>query len=180
MNSLKGQGAPAIFTIGHSNHPIEKFFDMLTSHKIELIADVRTIPGSRHNPQYNGDALAARLRAQGIGYRHLPGLGGLRHAKKDSPNTGWENDSIRGFADYMQTEGFGKGLAELTALARDKRTAVLCAEAVPWRCHRSLIADALSVRGITVMHIMSRPSVKEHSLTSFASASGATIIYPGH
>ncbi len=168
-----------IYTIGHSNHPIEKFIELLTAHGIELIADVRTVPRSRHNPQFNSDILPLSLKEQGIAYRHLPDLGGLRHAKKDSPNTGWENASFRGFADYMQTEGFGKGLAELIALAEVKKVAILCAESVPWRCHRTLIADALTVRGVTTMHIMSRTSAKEHALTSFAKVNGTRVTYPG-
>ncbi len=167
-----------IYTVGHSNHPIEKFIEMLTAHGIEQVADVRTIPRSRHNPQYSSDSLPASLTQRGIAYRHMPALGGLRHAKKDSQNRGWENDSFRGFADYMQTEEFEKGLAELIAAAEEKKIAILCAESVPWRCHRSLIADALSVRAVTVMHIMSRTSVKEHTLTSFAKVSGTSITYP--
>jgi uncharacterized protein (DUF488 family) len=167
-----------IYTIGHSNHPLEKFIEMLTAHGIGLIADVRTIPKSRHNPQYNSDALAASLREHGIEYRHLPALGGLRHPKKDSVNTAWENDSFRGFADYLQTEGFEAGLSELLPIGQEQRTAVMCAEALPWRCHRSLIADALLVRGITVMHIMSRTSVKEHTLTPWARVQGMAITYP--
>jgi uncharacterized protein (DUF488 family) len=168
-----------IYTIGHSNHPLEKFIEMLTAHGIELVADVRTVPRSRHNPQFNSNVLPASLREQGIEYRHLPDLGGLRHAKKDSLNTGWENTTFRGFADYMQTDDFEKELAELTGLAGEKKAAVMCAEAVPWRCHRALIADALMVRGVTVMHIMSRTSANEHTLTSFAKVNGTTITYPG-
>jgi len=168
-----------IYTIGHSNHPLEQFIEMLTAHSIQVIADVRTIPKWRHNPQYNSGVLPASLREHGIEYRHVPGLGGLRHAKKESLNRGWENASFRGFADYMQTADFGKGLAELTALAEGKKVAVMCAESVPWRCHRSLIADALTVRGITVLHIMSRTSAKEHALTSFANVNGTTVTYPG-
>ena len=168
-----------IYTIGHSNHPIEKFIEMLMAHEVRLVADVRTIPKSRHNPQYNGELLKAALEAADIGYRHLPALGGLRHPRKDSVNRGWENDSFRGFADYMQTEGFAAGLSELMVIGREQRTAVMCAEALPWRCHRSLIADALLVRGVTVLHIMSRTTAKEHSFTSFASVSGTTITYPG-
>lgn len=167
-----------IYTIGHSNHPLEKFIEMLTAHGIRLIADVRTIPRSRHNPQYNGDALAAALRESSIAYHHLPLLGGLRHPKKGSVNRAWENDSFRGFADYMQTEGFAAGVAGLMATGQDQRTAVMCSEALPWRCHRSLIADALLVRGVTVMHIMSRTSVKEHSLTPWARVQDLTITYP--
>jgi uncharacterized protein (DUF488 family) len=167
-----------IYTIGHSNHPLEKFIAMLTAHGIGLIADVRTIPKSRHNPQYNSDALAASLREHSIEYRHLPALGGLRHPKKDSINTAWENDSFRGFADYVQTEGFEAGLSELLAIGREQRTAVMCAEALPWRCHRSLIADALLVHGITVMHIMNKTSVKGHTLTPWAKVQGMAITYP--
>ncbi len=178
MNPLKGQATTEIFTIGHSNHPLEKFVEMLLSRKIELVADVRTVPKSRYNPQFNSDSLPASLREQGIGYRHLPALGGLRHAKKDSLNRGWENASFRGFADYMQTEEFGKGVAELIVLAGKKKVAVMCAESVPWRCHRSLISDALLVRGVTVMHIMSRTSAKEHALTPFAKVDGTNITYP--
>ena len=151
---------------------------MLRDHGIGLIADVRTIPKSRHNPHYNSDVLAAALHENRIAYHYLPLLGGLRHPKKDSINSAWENDSFRGFADYMQTEGFAAGLSELLAIGREQRTAVMCAEALPWRCHRSLIADALLVREVTVMHIMSRTSVKEHVLTPWARVQGMTITYP--
>ena len=178
MNPTKDRGTAAIFTIGHSNHPLEKFIEMLRAHGIGLIADVRTIPKSRHNPHYNSDVLAAALHENRIAYHHLPLLGGLRHPKKDSINSAWENDSFRGFADYMQTEGFAAGLSELLATGQEQRTAVMCAEALPWRCHRSLIADALLVREVTVMHIMSRTSVKEHVLTPWARVQGMTITYP--
>jgi uncharacterized protein (DUF488 family) len=167
-----------IYTIGHSNHPLEKFIEMLAAYGIELVVDVRTIPKSRHNPQYNSDALPANLMEHGVEYRHVPDLGGLRHARKDSLNAGWENDSFRGFADYMQTEGFEKGLAELTILAQGRKTAIMCAESLPWRCHRSLVADALTVRGTKVMHIMSRTLSKDHALTSFARVNGLSITYP--
>jgi uncharacterized protein (DUF488 family) len=167
-----------IYTIGHSNHPVERFIEMLAAHEIELVADVRTIPKSRHNPQFNADILPASLREKDIAYHHIPQLGGLRHAKKDSVNLGWENVSFRGFADYMQTEEFGKGLEELTGLAQGKKVAIMCAESLPWQCHRSLIADALSVRGITVRHIMSRKSAREHVLTAFARITETTITYP--
>ncbi len=178
MNSLKEQGRTAIFTIGHSNHPIDKFTEMLLSHKIELIADVRTIPKSRHNPQFNGEALAAGLKNHDIQYVHMKGLGGLRRPRKDSTNTAWENASFRGFADYMETEEFEKSLIELIEAARKQRTALMCAEAVPWRCHRSLIADALAVRRITVVHIMSKASLKEHAMTPWAVVKGERIAYP--
>jgi uncharacterized protein (DUF488 family) len=178
MNTSGERGRPSIFTIGHSNHPIGAFLEMLKANEIRLVVDVRTIPRSRHNPQFNTDILASALKDEGIGYRHLPLLGGLRHPKKDSINSAWENDSFRGFADYMQTEGFAAGLSELLAIGREQRTAVMCAEALPWRCHRSLIADALLVREVTVMHIMSRTSVKEHVLTPWARVQGITIMYP--
>jgi uncharacterized protein (DUF488 family) len=178
MNTQNTKTAPAVYTIGHSTHPIEKFIEMLKAHDIELLADVRTIPKSRHNPQYGSNTLAAGLKDHQIAYVHLAGLGGLRHAKKDSVNLGWENASFRGFADYMETEGFEKGLSELMEIAGKQRTAILCAEALPWRCHRSLIADALLVRGIEVKHIMSKTSAKEHVLTPWAVVSGVMITYP--
>jgi len=167
-----------IFTIGHSTRPIDQFLDILKAHGVQLVADVRTIPRSRHNPQFNGDALAQSLKASGIDYVHMPGLGGLRHAKKDSPNQGWENASFRGFADYMQTKDFEEGLRELVEAAKERRTAIMCAEALPWKCHRSLIGDALFARGIAVMDIMSRTSVKPHTLTAWAEVSGMKVIYP--
>ena len=168
-----------ICTIGHSNHPFETFLEMLKAHEVLLVADVRTIPRSRHNPQFNTDILGPALKAEGIEYRHLPALGGLRHARKNSGNSGWKNDSFRGFADYMQTERFAAGINELITMGREQRTAVMCAEALPWRCHRSLIADALLVRGVTVLHIMNRTSVKEHALTPWAAVRGMAITYPG-
>ena len=170
--------ALTIFTIGHSTHSIEEFVEMLKAHDIRLVADVRTIPKSRHNPQYNSDELSAALREHHIGYEHMPGLGGLRHAKKDSINTAWENASFRGFADYMQTEDFNLSLNALIETARKQPTAIMCAEAVPWRCHRSLIADALLAREFIVMDIMSKTSTKEHMITVFAEVRGLTITYP--
>lgn len=170
--------ALTIFTIGHSTHSIEEFVEMLKAHDIRLVADVRTIPKSRHNPQYNSDELSAALREHSIGYEHMPGLGGLRHAKKDSINTAWENASFRGFADYMQTEDFDRSLNTLIETAGKQPTAIMCAEALPWRCHRSLIADALLARGITVMDIMSKTSAKAHTMTPWAHVMGTTITYP--
>jgi uncharacterized protein (DUF488 family) len=167
-----------ILTIGHSTRPVEELIDILTAHGVQLVADVRTIPRSRHNPQFNSDALANRLKASGIGYRHMPELGGLRHAKKDSPNQGWENASFRGFADYMQTEEFEAGLRDLIEAAKERKTVIMCAEAVPWRCHRSLIGDALFARGIAVMNIMSRTSSKPHTLTAWAEVKDAKVLYP--
>jgi uncharacterized protein (DUF488 family) len=140
--------------------------------------DVRTIPRSRHNPQFNNDALANSLRAAGISYTHVKDLGGLRRPRPDSPNAGWRNSSFRGYADYMQTPEFETALRKLLALSQEERVAIMCAEAVPWRCHRSLIADALSVRGIPVWHIMSERNMQQHSLTSFAEVRGVEISYP--
>jgi uncharacterized protein (DUF488 family) len=167
-----------ILTIGHSTRPIEEFIEILKAHGIQLVADVRTIPKSRHNPQFNSDALAESLEASGIGYLHIPGLGGLRHAKKDSPNQGWVNASFRGFADYMQTEEFETGLRELIEAGKKRKTVIMCAEAVPWRCHRSLIGDALVVRGFEVSDVLSRTSAKPHTLTPWAETRGSKIIYP--
>jgi uncharacterized protein (DUF488 family) len=178
MTTKTAKTALTIFTIGHSTHSIEEFEEIVKAHGIEFIVDVRTIPKSRHNPQYNSDALAKALEEQRIGYEHMKDLGGLRHTTKDSPNTGWENASFRGFADYMQTEDFERGLQRLIEIAEIKPTAIMCAEAVPWRCHRSLIGDALLVRGVTVMDIMSRSLAKEHTLTPWAVVNGETIYYP--
>jgi len=167
-----------IFTVGHSTLPIDAFVSLLHAYRIECVADIRTVPRSRHNPQFNNDALAASLRQAKIEYAPLQALGGLRHPRKDSPNAGWRNKSFRGYADYMQTCEFGKGLETLIELSRQKRTAIMCAEAVPWRCHRSLVADALSVRGIPVIEILSLSSRRDHELTPFAHVEGTTITYP--
>jgi uncharacterized protein (DUF488 family) len=168
-----------VLTIGHSTRPIEEFVRLLRTHGVETLADVRTVPRSRHNPQFNREILPASLAAAGIEYRHLPGLGGLRHARPDSPNTGWHNPSFRGYADYMQTPPFEEALEELIALDRTRRTAVMCAEAVPWRCHRSLIADALAARGIPVEHILGETGARPHILTSFAQVEDGRVSYPG-
>lgn len=169
---------PVIFTIGHSNRTIEDFLELLAAHGIQRLVDVRTIPRSRHNPQFNDDSLKNSVQEAGIAYTHMKNLGGLRHASRDSINTGWRNASFRGFADHMQTPEFDAGLTRLIALAEKKTCAIMCAEAVPWRCHRSLIADALTVRGFLVEHIMSRTDRQKHSLTSFARVHGTEIKYP--
>jgi uncharacterized protein (DUF488 family) len=169
---------PLVLTVGHSTRPIEEFIELLKAHKVTRIVDVRTIPRSRHNPQFNKDSLPKSLERAGIGYTHLPGLGGLRHAMPDSPNKGWRNASFRGFADYMQTPEFEKGLRELIKLAAHDRIAVMCAEAVPWRCHRSLIADALLARGIHSEDITSPTKLLEHKLTPFAKVHGTHVTYP--
>ena len=168
-----------IHTIGHSTRPIEEFISILKAHGIAQLVDVRTIPRSRRNPQFNSETLAASLKAAGIEYRHLPGLGGLRHAKPDSINTAWRNASFRGYADYMQTEAFRENLEQLIQLVAGKSTAIMCAEAVPWRCHRSLVADALVARGIAVIEILSETKSQVHSMTPFARVEGEQVTYPG-
>jgi uncharacterized protein (DUF488 family) len=169
-----------VLTIGHSAHPWKDFLALLRAHRVGRVIDVRSIPRSRHNPQFNQETLRTKLRAARISYVHLRKLGGLRHARGDSANVGWRNRSFRGFADYMQTSEFDAGLQRLIKLARQKRTALMCAEAVPWRCHRSLIADALTVLGIRVEDIMSKNRSHLHSLTSFARVRRSSITYPGY
>ena len=170
---------PVCYTIGHSNRTIEEFLDMLQGPIIKLIVDVRTIPRSRHNTQYDKDSLTQTLSTASIGYVHLAALGGLRHAKADSANQGWINASFRGFADYMQTQEFENGLQTLIDFAQGQSTAIMCAEAVPWRCHRSLIGDALLARGFTVLDIMSRTVIRPHAMTPWADVQGTKVIYPG-
>jgi uncharacterized protein (DUF488 family) len=168
----------AIFTVGHSTLPIQRFIALLQTYGIERLVDIRTMPRSRHNPQFNDTALAGSLTAQHLEYVHIPALGGLRHARKDSPNTGWRNAGFRGYADYMQTTAFQDALEALIHLSRQKGIAIMCAEAVPWRCHRSLVADALSVRGVPVIEILSESSYRMHKLTPFAQVEGVRITYP--
>jgi uncharacterized protein (DUF488 family) len=169
---------PLVFTVGHSNRPLVDFLRLLQAHRVSLLADVRKMPGSRRHPQFNGDALAESLRELDIDYAHFPGLGGLRRARPDSPNTGWENASFRAYADYMLTPEFEQSLSELLKRARGERAAVMCAEAVPWRCHRSLIADALVVRGVAVEHIFSPTRTQAHVLRVWAHVEGTRITYP--
>ena len=167
-----------ICNIGHSNRPIEDFIGLLWSNEVAIVIDVRTIPKSRHNPQFNLDALRESLPAAGIVYLHIPGLGGLRHARANSPNGGWRNASFKGYADYMQTPEFASSVDQVVALARSQRCTLMCAEAVPWRCHRSMIADALLVRGVRVEDIISAHGRKPHALTSFARVEGLHVTYP--
>lgn len=167
-----------VFTIGHSTRMLDEFVQLLRAFSIRRVVDVRTIPRSRHNPQFNRDVLSRALHSRRIHYRHIRALGGLRHAKADSVNLGWRNASFRGFADYMQTPAFEQGLQSLILLAEDEPTAILCAEAVPWRCHRSMIADALTVRGVHVRHILSPTKAHPHALTSFAKVRGLQVTYP--
>ena len=168
-----------MLTVGHSTRPIGEFIALLKAHGVNGVADVRTIPNSRHNPQFNGAELAKSLRKAGIEYFPMPALGGLRHARPDSPNTGWRNASFRGFADYMQTPEFAAAVAELTVLGQQKQTAIMCAEAVPWRCHRSLIADALMARGVPAEDIIGPTRRTPHKLTPFARVEGTRVWYPG-
>lgn len=174
----KEEPLPLVMTIGHSTRPLEGFIELLQTHGASCIVDVRTVPRSRHNPQFNKDSLPDSLERVDLSYVHLPGLGGLRHAKPDSINLGWRNVSFRGYADYMQTPEFDQSLEELIQMARLKRVAIMCAEAVPWRCHRSLIADALVVRGIRAEDIMSLTRRTVHSLTPFAKVCDTSITYP--
>jgi uncharacterized protein (DUF488 family) len=169
---------PLIRTIGHSTRPVEALIEMLEAHGAKRVLDVRTIPKSRYNPQYNGEALERRLRDAAIGYEHMKALGGLRHPRKDSPNMGWRNESFRGYADYMQTAEFESALDALVGAAAHEAVAIMCAEAVPWRCHRSLIADALTARGYPVEHIMSATKSDRHNMTPFAKVEGKSVTYP--
>jgi len=168
-----------VFTIGHSTRPIDEFISLLTAHGAQRLVDVRTIPQSRHNPQFGREQLSASLKQAGIPYTHMPGLGGLRRPRKDSTNTGWRNASFRGYADYMQTREFEENLDRCVALATQEQVALMCAEAVPWRCHRSLIADALLARGVDVGEIASTTDVRPHALTPWARVDGTKVTYPG-
>jgi uncharacterized protein (DUF488 family) len=169
---------PLICTIGHSNRSIETFIDLLRTNEIERVLDVRTVPRSRHNPQFNRDALPGSLEAVQIAYLHLPGLGGLRHPRPDSPNSGWRNLSFRGYADYMQTPEFEESVERVAGMAKAEACVLMCAEAVPWRCHRSMIGDALLVRGFRVEDIIGAKGRKAHLLTVFARVNGTQITYP--
>jgi uncharacterized protein (DUF488 family) len=168
-----------LLTIGHSTHPIDEFIQLLKDHGVKEIVDVRSIPKSRHCPQFNSEPFEESLWKAGIGYTHIEKLGGLRHSKKDSVNLGWRNASFRGFADYMATPEFSEGLDELTRIARMRRVAIMCAEAVPWRCHRSLIADAMSGKGWEVRDILSSNAPTEHRLTPFLRVVDGQLTYPG-
>jgi uncharacterized protein (DUF488 family) len=170
--------ATTLYTIGHSTRALDEFIAILRAHAVTRVVDVRTVPRFRHNPQFNKDSLPGSLREAGLDYVHMPGLGGLRHPKPDSLNVGWRNDSFRGYADYMQTPAFEENLERLIDLAEGERVALMCAEAVPWRCHRSLIADALAARGFRTVDIMSLTRTQVHALTSFAKVRDGKITYP--
>lgn len=170
--------AAAIFTIGHSSRPWNEFLALLQRYEIELLCDVRTAPGSRKHPQYSRAALELALTEAGIGYEYCRELGGFRKAREDSLNSGWRNASFRGYADYMQTEEFTASIDRLVETAKARTTAIMCAEAVYWRCHRSLIADALTVRNISVRHILSLNQASPHRITRFAHVTRYDITYP--
>ncbi|MDT0631570.1 DUF488 domain-containing protein [Rubrivirga sp. S365] len=168
-----------IWTVGHSNRDLEDFLDLLEGAGIERIADVRRFPGSRRQPHFGGDALREALDGRGIAYVHVPALGGRRGKPTEgSPNTGWRVASFGAYADYMAEDAFEKGLAELEAAALERRTAMMCSEAVPWRCHRRLVADALLVRGWEVLDVMAPGRVSPHALTSFARVCDGALTYP--
>lgn len=175
---MKKSSKSVLYTIGHSTHPIEEFIEMLEINGIERLVDVRTVPKSRHNPQFGSEALAKSLKEANIEYAHTSALGGLRRTKKDSINTGWRNASFRGYADYMQSQEFKDALEKLEKEALNRTTVIMCAEAVPWRCHRSLIADALIVDDWEVRDIMSKTATNEHKLTSFAKVKSGELTYP--
>lgn len=167
-----------VCTIGHSNRSFAAFLNLLRDNGVQHVLDVRTVPGSRHNPQFGREALRESLEAQGLRYSHLPELGGLRKTHVDSPNGAWRNASFRGYADYMQTPEFTEGVEHVMNLAQKSRCALMCAEAVPWRCHRSLIADALTVRGVRVEDIVGPHGRRLHKLTPWARVKGTQILYP--
>lgn len=179
MAGTKSWSGARVWTVGHSTRSFEELVTLLGSFEMAVLADIRTVPRSRKNPQFNADVLAQTLAPHAIEYVHLARLGGLRHARKDSQNTGWRNESFRGYADYVLTEEFEAGLAELRALTARGRVSVMCAEAVPWRCHRSLVADVLTARGADVEHIMAEGKANRHVLTSFAKVDGERVTYPG-
>lgn len=167
-----------IWTVGHSTRTIDEFLGVMYSYSIETVVDIRTVPRSRKNPQFNKDSLEKTLPASGIEYIHAQDLGGLRHPVSDSPNAAWRNDRFRGFADYMQTQAFNEALTWLAEFAQQKRVAIMCAEILPWRCHRSLIADVLLVNGFEVIEIFEKEKSRLHKLTSFAVVENGKVTYP--
>jgi uncharacterized protein (DUF488 family) len=167
-----------VYTIGHSTRTLDEFLSLLAAYNITLLVDVRTVPRSRHNPQFNKETLPDTLKPHGIKYIHMPEIGGLRHPKRDSVNLAWENLGFQGYADFMQTKEFIDSLLKIVALARENCLAIMCAEALPWRCHRSLISDALVVRHVKVLHIISATDTITHKVTEFAHVEGTKITYP--
>lgn len=177
--STKPKKKETIYTIGHSTRTLSEFVELLNIHHVSGIADVRSIPKSRHNPQFNEETIGDSLRKEGVDYVHITELGGLRHTTAESRNLGWYNLSFRGFADYMITPEFEKGIMCLEDVARNKVVAIMCAEAVPWRCHRSLIADALTKRHWAVFDIMSLKTASKHRMTPFLKVRQGKLTYPG-
>jgi uncharacterized protein (DUF488 family) len=167
-----------LWTIGHSTRPIQEFLKLLTRHGVRHLVDVRAIPFSGRNPQFNQDALSESVEKAEIAYTHIVALGGRRKSRSDSKNTGWRNASFRGYADYMQTPDFQAGMKELAALAIRAPTAIMCAEAVPWRCHRSLIADALVAQGWAVWEIVNEAEPKPHQFPAWARIENGQVSYP--
>ena len=167
-----------IFTIGHSTRTLDELIGLLKTYGVTLVVDVRSVPRSRHNPQFNKETLPAILKPEGIKYIHIPEIGGLRRPKHESINLAWKNRGFRGYADYMQTKEFTDNLLKIIALARENCLALMCAEALPWRCHRSLISDALTVRHIKVQHIISTTSCLNHEISEMALVEGTKITYP--
>jgi uncharacterized protein (DUF488 family) len=178
MTEVRLSTPPTIMSIGHSTRTSKEFIQLLKAHRVERLVDVRTVPRSRHNPQFNRSELSPALHSSRLHYTYMPGLGGFRGARRDSLNTAWRNASFRGFADYMQTSEFRKHLEDLIELARSERIAIMCAEAVPWRCHRSLIADALLARGVEVREITSATHAQTHTVTPWARITGTEVTYP--
>jgi uncharacterized protein (DUF488 family) len=179
IRTARGWSHVEVFAIGHSTQPIEDFIEKLLAFKIHTLVDIRTIPQSRYNPQFNSNSLSKSLKRVDILYVHVPRLGGLRKSiGETSPNKAWRNKSFRGFADYMQTADFREGLEELKNLSKEGPVAIMCAEGFRWRCHRSLVADALWAHGVIVKHIENKTRVASHSLTPFAQLRGRNVIYP--
>jgi uncharacterized protein (DUF488 family) len=168
-----------IFTVGHSTRSFEQFLALLRGHGITQLADIRTVPRSRRHPQFSREPLDAELAKHGVRYRHFPGLGGLRKPRPDSENTAWRHPGFRGYADYMQTEEFDRAVRDLLAFAEGAPTAVMCAEALWWQCHRKLLADELTIRGIEVLHIASPEAAARHQVTEFGRERGGKVVYPG-
>ena len=167
-----------VLTVGHSTHRLEELIGLLRAHGVEMLVDVRTVPRSRRHPQFDREVLPDALRAAGVGHEHLCSLGGLRRSRPDSINTAWQNASFRGYADHMLTSEFEAALVRLLEIARHAQTAVMCAEAIPWRCHRALIADALVARGVAVEHILAPTTREVHRLTPWARVDGTRVTYP--
>ena len=178
IRNLHKEPELTILTIGHSTRTLDEFVELLKVYHVTLLVDVRSVPRSRHNPQFNKETLPSSLKLAGVKYVHMPEIGGLRRPKPDSVNLAWRNNSFRGYADYMQTKDFTEQLMKIIALSRENCLAIMCAEALPWRCHRSLIADALVVRNIDVKHILSAENTISHKLTEWAHVEGTKITYP--